>query len=104
MVWSRVHIYKDRDYYLPIVAVSTDPRNLYDNMIGCYVDGKNGAAGRGAEGKSNLNMDWERPVNFEYLTADGKMVINQETSFEVAGGWSRHFKPASFKVQAKKTI
>ena len=47
-------------------------------------------------------MDWERPVNFEYLTADGRMVINQETSFEVAGGYSRHFEPASFKVQAKK--
>ena len=101
-VVTRTYIYKDRDYYLPIVAVATDPRNLYDNMIGCYVDGKNGVAGRGAEGKSNLNMDWERPVNFEYLTADGTMLINQETSFEVAGGWSRHFKPASFKVQAKK--
>ena len=101
-VVTRTYIYKDRDYYLPIVAVTTDPRNLYDNMIGCYVDGKNGVTGRGAEGKSNLNMDWERPINFEYLTTDGKMVINQETSFEVAGGWSRHFKPASFKVQAKK--
>ena len=101
-VVTRTYIYKDRDYYLPIVAVATAPRNLYDNMIGCYVDGKNGVTGRGAEGESNLNMDWERPVNFEYLTADGKMLINQETSFEVAGGWSRHFKPASFKVQAKK--
>ena len=30
------------------------------------------------------------------------MVINQKTSFEVAGGWSRHFKPASFEVHAKK--
>ena len=101
-VVTRTYIYKDRDYYLPIVAIATDPRNLYDNMIGCYVDGKNGVTGRGAEGKSNLNMDWERPVNFEYLTADGKMVINQETRFEVAGGWSRHFKPASFKLTAKK--
>ena len=101
-VVSRTYIYKDKNYYLPIVAVTTDPRNLYDDMIGCYVDGKNGIQGRGSTGKSNLNMDWERPVNFEYLTADGKMLINQETSFEVAGGWSRHFKPASFKVQAKK--
>ena len=101
-VVTRTYIYKDRDYYLPVVAVSTDPRNLYDNMTGCYVDGKNGIEGRGSKGKSNLNMDWERPVNFEYLTADGRMVINQETSFEVAGGWSRHFKPASFKVQARK--
>ena len=99
---TRTYIYKDRNYYLPIVAVTTDPRNLYDNMIGCYVDGKNGVQGRGSMGKSNLNMDWVRPVNFEYLTADGNMVINQETSFEVAGGWSRHFKPASFKLTAKK--
>ena len=101
-VVTRTYIYKDRNYYLPIVAVTTDQRNLYDNMIGCYVDGKNGITGRGSTGKSNLNMDWERPVNFEYLTADGKMVINQETSFEIAGGYSRHFKPASFKVQANK--
>ncbi len=101
-VVTRTYIYKDRDYYLPIVAVTTDPDNLYDNMIGCYVDGKNGIQGRGSTGKSNLNMDWVRPVNFEYLTADSKMVINQEASFEVAGGWSRHFKPASFKLQARK--
>ena len=101
-VVTRTYIYKDRNYYLPIVAVTTDQRNLYDNMIGCYVDGQNGITGRGSTGESNLNMDWERPVNFEYLTADGKMAINQETSFEIAGGYSRHFKPASFKVQAKK--
>lgn len=101
-VVTRTYIYKDRNYYLPIVAVTTDPDNLYDNMIGCYVDGKNGIQGRGSTGKSNLNMDWERPVTFEYMTPDKGMVINQEACFEVAGGWSRHFKPASFKLQAKK--
>lgn len=101
-VVTRTYLYKDRDYYLPIVLVTTDSKNLYDNMIGCYTDGNNGIEGRGATGRSNLNMDWVRPVNFEYLTADGEMVINQETSFEVSGGYSRHFKPASFKVQAKK--
>ena len=47
-VVTRTYIYKDRNYYLPIVAVTTDPRNLYDNMIGCYVDGKNGVQGRGS--------------------------------------------------------
>ena len=101
-VVTRTYIYRDKDYYLPIVAVTADPRNLYDNMIGCYVDGLNGIKGRGSAARSNLNMDWERPVNFEYLTAEGEMVVNQEASFEVAGGWSRHFKPASFKVQARK--
>lgn len=66
------------------------------------MNGTNGIVGRGSKVASNLNMDWERPVNFEYITADGKMVVNQESSFEVAGGYSRHFAPASFKVQAKK--
>ncbi len=99
---TRTYIYKDKEYYLPIVAVSTDPRNLYDDYIGCYVKGKNGVPGRGSNSPSNINMDWERPVNFEYLTADGRMVINQEVSFEVAGGYSRHFAPASFKLHAKK--
>lgn len=101
-VATRTYIYKDREYYLPIVAVTTDPRNLYDDWIGCYVNGKNGILGRGSKVASNLNMDWERPINVEYLTADGRMVVNQEASFEVAGGYSRHFAPASFKVQAKK--
>ncbi len=99
---TRTYIYKDKDYYLPIVAITTDPRNLYDGQIGCYVDGLNGIQGRGSAGKSNLNMDWERPVNFELLTPEGRMAVNQEASFEVAGGWSRHFKPASFKLQARK--
>lgn len=99
---TRTYIYKDKDYYLPIVAITTDPRNLYDGMIGCYVDGLNGIQGRGSAGKSNLNMDWERPVNLELLTPEGRMAVNQEASFEVAGGWSRHFKPASFKLQARK--
>lgn len=101
-VITRTYIYKDRDYYLPIVAIPTAPCNLYDDMIGCYVDGKNGVPGRGSLVPSNLNMDWLRPVNFEYLTADGRMIINQETSFEVVGGYSRHFEPASFKLQARK--
>ena len=101
-VVTRSFICKNREYYLPIVAIATDSRNLYDDQMGCYVNGKNGVTGRGSKVKSNLNMDWERPVNFEYFTAEGKMVVNQEASFEVAGGYSRHFEPASFKVQAKK--
>lgn len=101
-VVTRSYIQQDKAYYLPLVLITTDQRHLYDNQIGCYVDGKNGVIDRGSKVASNLNMDWERPVNFEYITADGQMVINQESSFEVVGGYSRHFAPASFKLQAKK--
>lgn len=100
-VITRSYIYKDNEYYLPVLAITTNPDNLYDNTIGVYVDGTNGVSGRN-HGKSNINMDWERPVNFEYITPDGKMVINQEAEFIISGGWSRHYAPSSFKLKATK--
>ncbi len=100
-VITRTYILQDEDYYLPVIAITTDPDNLYDNTIGVYIDGTNGVSGRN-HGKSNINMDWERPVNFEYITPDGKMVINQEAEFTISGGWSRHYAPSSFKLKASK--
>ena len=108
-VVTRSYIYRYYDYYLPVVSITTDPDNLYDNTIGVYVDGTNGVSGRN-HGASNINMDWERPVNFEYITPEEGMVINQETEFVISGGWSRHYAPSSFKLkgtnryEGKKTI
>lgn len=101
-VVTRSYLLADRDYYLPILSVTTAPDNLYDDSIGVYVDGVNGVEGRN-HGKSNKNMDWERPVNAELLTPDGTTLFNQEAELKVAGGWSRHFAPASFKLKASKT-
>ena len=100
-VVTRSYIKKDKDYYMPIISVTTAEENLYDDSIGVYVDGVNGVEGRN-HAKSNRNMDWERPVNVEILNANGDMVINQEAEFKVSGGWSRHFMPASFKIKASK--
>ena len=108
-VVTRSYIYRNHDYYLPVVSIATNPNNLYDNTIGVYVDGTNGVSGRN-HGASNINMDWERPVNFEYITPDGEMAVNQEAEFVISGGWSRHYAPSSFKIkgtnryEGKKTI
>lgn len=108
-VVTRTFIYNDKGYYLPIVSVVTDRKNLYDNRIGAYVDGTNGIGGNGGNGNqsSNKNRSWERPVNFEYFVLDSlseySVALDQETDFEVSGGWSRHFKPAaSFKLKSAK--
>ncbi len=100
-VVTRTYIMRDRDYYLPVVALSTADDNLYGDSIGIYCVGVNGINARNSGRNSNINMDWERPVNFEYITADGKMVANQEAEMSVAGGWSRHYAPASFKLKAR---
>lgn len=100
-VVTRSYITRDNEYYLPVLLLTSDPDNFYDDMIGAYTEGTNGVDGRN-HGKSNRNMDWERPVNVEYITPDGKMVINQEAEFQVSGGWSRHYLPSSFKLKAGK--
>ena len=99
---TRSYIYKDRDYNLPIISVVTDPVNLYDDMLGVYVRGTNGRTGNGQSSPCNWNMDWDRPVNFEYITPDGGMVVNQEVDFAMCGGWSRAWEPHSFKLKAGK--
>ena len=108
-VVTRSYIYRNHDYYLPVVSIATNRANLYDGTIGVYTDGNNGVSGRN-HSKSNINMDWERPVNFEYITPEGEMAVNQEAEFVISGGWSRHYAPSSFKIkgtnryEGKKTI
>lgn len=101
-VVTRSFLYKDRDYTLPIISVVTDPVNLYDDSLGVYVKGVNGRTGNGQSTPCNWNMDWDRPVNFEYITPDGGMVVNQEVDFAMCGGWSRAWTPHSFKLKAGK--
>ena len=103
-VVTRSYIYKDRDYDLPIISVVTDDKNLNDNTIGVWVHGTNGRSGNGVTGtdKANWNMDWERPVNFEYLNSDGEAAFAQEVDFAISGGWSRKQYPRSFKLKASK--
>ncbi len=102
-VITRTYIYKDKDFPLPTFSVVTDERNLYSEDYGIMVRGNgNGRPGNGQSGPCNWNMDWERPVNFEYLNQEGEMVVNQETAMERCGGWSRAWTPYSFKIKAKK--
>ncbi|MBO5679137.1 MAG: CotH kinase family protein [Bacteroidaceae bacterium] len=101
-VVTRSYIYKDKDYTLPIISVVTDPINLYDDSLGVYVKGVNGRTGNGQSTPCNWNMDWDRPVNFEYITPEGEMVVNQEVDFAMCGGWSRSWTPHSFKLKAAK--
>ena len=101
-VITRSYIKKSFDVNLPVISIVTDKRHIYDEKIGIFVRGNNGKPGNGQSGPCNWNMDWDRPVNVEMITPEGKMVINQETALAVSGGWSRATTPHSFKVKAKK--
>lgn len=98
-VVTRSYIYRNHDYYLPVLSVCSEPKNFFDNKVGVFVKGTNGISGNGQSTACNWNMDWERPVNFEYLVPqqdeDGNiqydMVLNQEADLEICGGWTRAY-------------
>lgn len=113
-VVTRSFLRKDKDYYLPIVSVTTHPDNLFGDSIGVYIGGVNGRTGNNMNKPMNQNMDWERPVNVEYFVPYGQNgkwqeVLNQGALFSIFGGWTRfndgdenfQYKP-SFKLKADK--
>lgn len=102
-------------YCLPILSVSTAPKNLFDDTIGLYVRGTNGRIANNSGTEANLNMDWERPVNVELFIPDTLRqyveCINQEASFSIFGGWTRfnsgneNFEyRSSFKLKSDKVF
>ena len=119
-VVTRSYIYQNHEYYLPVLLVTSEPNNFFDDMVGVFVRGSNGVSGNGQSSACNWNMDWERPVNMEYLvpvrkTDDGQQttddgqwamyeleqtedgctrytsVLNQEVDLEICGGWTRAY-------------
>lgn len=109
-VVTRSYIYQNHEYYLPILSVVSEDKHFFDNQIGVFIRGTNGISGNGQSSPCNWNMDWERPVNMEYLvprstengletTEDGctsySMVLNQEMDLEICGGWTRAYGGAT---------
>ena len=105
-VVTRSFIYQNHAYYLPVLSIVSEPKNFFDNKVGVFVRGTNGVSGNGQSSACNWNMDWERPVNMEYLvpvssgdqsqqTFDGctcyQSVLNQEMDLEICGGWTRAY-------------
>ena len=91
-----------QNYPFPIISIVTDDKNLNDKDRGVFAQGDYGRPGNGQTSKCNWNMDWDRPVSFEYITTDNEYVISQECALSTCGGWSRAWRPHSFKLKAGK--
>lgn len=102
-VATRTYFTDGTAYPFPIISVSTEEGNIYDWDYGLFAYyGSNGRPGNGQSVNCNWNMEWDRPVNFEYITTDGEYAINQEVDMSMCGGWSRAWTPHSFKLKAAK--
>ncbi len=67
---------------LPVLMITTDPDNLWDDEIGIYTVGTNGTVFGNCPGATIANywQRWERPVHLTFYETTG------ETAFAVNGG------------------
>lgn len=101
-VATRTYIKKSGTEPFPVISIVTDENNLFESEYGVFQYTSHGRPGNGQTTSYNANMDWDRPVNFEYITTDNKCVISQECDYSACGGWSRAWAPHSFKLKASK--
>ncbi|MEN8157927.1 MAG: CotH kinase family protein, partial [Bacteroidota bacterium] len=86
---------------LPVVSLSTDPDNLWDDQIGIYVVGTNGIPGYCTDQNRNWNQPWERPVSMEYIDTQGAVQFQIDGGMKIHGGCSRQFPLKSLGIFAR---
>ena len=103
---TRSYIKTDTKYTIPIVSIVGDETYFSDPKIGidCDGDGTNGKTGNGQDQKRNYNMDWDRPVNFSYISPTEGMLFNQDVNVSISGGWTRSASPRSMKLKSNKVF
>ena len=91
-----------RNFKLPVSSIITDPVNLFDDMIGIYVDGKNGKP-HDSVGNApvNWNQDWSRPANYELYDTARVGRLNQELDIKITGNWSAKNAQKSLAINPK---
>ncbi len=86
---------------LPVVSVTSDPGNLWDEDYGIYVKGKNAAEEAPYFG-ANFWQDWERPSHIEMFEPDGSQAFSIDAGIRIYGNYSRANPQKSLAVYARK--
>jgi hypothetical protein len=88
---------------LPVVSISTDNRYLFDNQVGIYTIGTNGAPTPGCAAGAqvaNFYQDWKRPANIEYFDDNKNLGFSQEFDMKISGSCSRVLAQKSLSIKA----
>ena len=99
---TRSYIQYNGTYTIPVISIVGNEKYFTDPMWGIDVVGKNGKSGNGRDDAVNWNMDWDRPVNFSYISPTEGMLFNQDVNISVSGGWTRMIDPRSMKLKSNK--
>ncbi len=85
---------------LPVISISTNPENLWDNEIGIYVLGPSYDPNFPYMG-ANFWQDWERSAHFEIYEPDGMTKYKSNAGLKIHGNWSRALAQKSLALFAR---
>ena len=89
---------------MPVIYLTTDPDNFFDDEIGIYVDGTNGVAAYCSPVPVNWAQDWERPCNLKMFLPDGTVAFDVNAGVEISGACSRGNEMRSLAINLREKI
>jgi len=81
------------DHQLPVVAINTDPDNLWDAEIGIYVEGNH-------HNSHQHGKKWQREAEFVFFDEKQQLQIKQKIGLRIHGGGTRSLPQKSFRIYA----
>ena len=70
---------------IPVISLTSDPSNLFDNATGIYVPGNTFTGGAGT---GNYYQDWERRTHLEFWDANRTDHFEQDVGIKIQGATS----------------
>jgi len=89
---------------LPVISLSTNPENLWDDDIGIYVKGNsNTLCGYPVQptGIGNYCEDWERPIHIEFYEPDGSLGFSIDAGAKILGKTTKVVPQKSLAIFAR---
>ncbi len=90
----------DTHHDLPVISISSDPKNFWDNDSGIYVLGDSYESEYPYFG-ANFWEDWEREVHIEFFEIDRERAFAMDAGVKIFGGYSRALPMKSLAIFAR---
>lgn len=89
------------DHELPVVSITSEPKNFFDYNEGIFELGPN-ASSESPNYGANFWNDWEKPIYFEYFDTLGNCPVHQSAGVKITGAYSRANSQKSMAIFARK--
>jgi len=99
-IQTNTYIINDQSEH-PIIAITTNPPNLWDEHTGIYVRGPIADPNDRWDKRANWWQDWEKPAHLEYFNTDNEEWFDTDIKIKIFGGYTRSDPKKSFTILKK---